>query len=297
MNVRTKPAAVWEEYMQGASYNSSIGLYDTVKQNEAFFIGRQWEGVNAPDLDKPVINILKRVVSFFISSIVSDDVAARVSLFGGAPDNGTEQLLQVVSAEFERIIEQGKIKAKNRDMVRNAAVDGDACIYLWFDAAQGEIEAELLDNTDVLFGNPQQCDIQRQPYIIAVQRRPVAAVREEALDNGIPPEQAEAIRPDSDPYGVGRKNESGKVTVLMKFWKEEGEIHFLKTTRAQIIKPPTNLKYRLYPFAWMSWDPVKNCYHGQSCITGLIPNQIFINKLFAMCMEHVKKMAFPKNRL
>lgn len=73
MRIKTTPQEIWNEYEKGVSYNQSQGvnLYETVRQNENFFIGRQWEGVNAPDLEKPVINILKRVVSFFISTIAS----------------------------------------------------------------------------------------------------------------------------------------------------------------------------------------------------------------------------------
>jgi hypothetical protein len=44
----------------------------------------------------------------------------------------------------------------------------------------------------------------------------------------------------------------------------------------------------------MSWDYVQDCYHGQAMITGLIPNQIFVNKLFAMCMISLMTLAYPK---
>ena len=48
---------IWREYSDGVDYNESIGLYETVRKNENFFIGNQWEGVNAPDLEKPVLNV------------------------------------------------------------------------------------------------------------------------------------------------------------------------------------------------------------------------------------------------
>ena len=44
----------------------------------------------------------------------------------------------------------------------------------------------------------------------------------------------------------------------------------------------------------MNWDYVQDCYHGQSMITGLIPNQIFVNKLFAMSMISLMTLAYPK---
>lgn len=55
MTPNIAPAEIWAEYEQGKSYNqlSDVDLYNTVRQNENFYIGKQWEGVRAPDLDKP----------------------------------------------------------------------------------------------------------------------------------------------------------------------------------------------------------------------------------------------------
>lgn len=291
------PEKVWAEYERGVSFNTELGLYDTVRQNENFFIGRQWEGVMAPDLDKPTFNILKRVVSYFLATIASDDVSAQVSAFG-AEDPDTEALLAAVSGEFDRVIEYNRVKAKNRDCIRNAAVDGDACMYVWYDPDQaqgefstGEIVVEEIDNTNVYFGNPQVDDVQRQPWVIISRRMMLEDAREEAQRFGQDPE---GIHSDDDPNGINMERERGKVTTLLKFWKQNGVVWFAKTCKGGVVRPPVELGYKLYPLAWWSWDRVKNCYHGQSCITGLIPNQIFINKLYAMCMEHVKKMAFPK---
>ena len=44
----------------------------------------------------------------------------------------------------------------------------------------------------------------------------------------------------------------------------------------------------------MSWERVKNCYHGSSPLTEAIPNQIAINKLYSMYVQCIKHVAFPK---
>lgn len=296
-NPSLSPEKIWEEYERGVSYNTELGLYDTVRQNENFFIGKQWEGVLAPDLDKPTFNILKRVVSYFISTIASDDVSAQVSAFGDE-SHSTESLLRAVSTEFDRVIENNRLKAKNRDCIRDAAVDGDACLYIWYDPdraqgsfSTGEIVAEVIENTNVYFGNPQVEDVQRQPSIIIARRVMLDEARKEAISFGGDPD---SIHSDDDPNGINRHLEHGKVTTLLRFWKQDGVVWFCKVCKNAVLRPPVKLGYKRYPLAWWCWDRVKNCYHGQSCITGLIPNQIFINKLYAMCMEHVKKMAFPK---
>ena len=104
--IATRPEEIFQEYQKGIDYKSRIGLYETVQQNENFYLGKQWEGVNAPDLDKPVFNVLGRVLSYFLSTIVSDDVAAQVSLFDGKPDEGEQIALDVVSQQFDQIMEQ-----------------------------------------------------------------------------------------------------------------------------------------------------------------------------------------------
>ena len=68
----------------------------------------------------------------------------------------------------------------------------------------------------------------------------------------------------------------------------------MSTARNCVLKPAADSGLRRYPIAWMSWENVKNSYHGRAAVTGIIPNQIFVNKLWAMAMEHEKRMAFPK---
>lgn len=302
MKIKTKPEEIWNEYELGVSYKQSFGdkgLYETVKQNENFFIGNQWEGVAAPDLDKPVINILKRVVSYFVSTLVSDDIGVNVEPFGGITDSQTKSTMNIISQQFDSIMENCAMTSKNRDAIRNAAVDGDACYYFWFNSdvsmgelSLGQIECEEIDNTNTYFGNPQVWDVQKQPYIIISLRRMLQDVRDEAKQNGI--SDIDSIVSDSDPNGINTEQETGKCTVLVKFWRQNGSIHYTKVTQNAIVKPVTDLGYHKYPIAWFSWDKIKNSMHGQACITGLIPNQIFINKMFAMSMQHVKNMAFPK---
>ena len=54
------PQQIWQEYEKDKAFKISLNLYEKTKQQENFFLGRQWEGLNAPDLEKPVLNFIKR---------------------------------------------------------------------------------------------------------------------------------------------------------------------------------------------------------------------------------------------
>lgn len=129
--IKHLPRDVWAEYQRGVDYNTAIDLYETVRVNRNFFLGKQWEGLHAPDLPKPVMNIMKRVISYQTSMITSDDVGVSFTPFRKTRD--AELIASVFASEVERVLEQAKIKELHRDAIRNASVDGDACLYLYFD--------------------------------------------------------------------------------------------------------------------------------------------------------------------
>ncbi|MBO5218092.1 MAG: hypothetical protein J6C52_01595, partial [Clostridia bacterium] len=82
-------------------------------------------------------------------------------------------------------------------------------------------------------------------------------------------------------------------TYIIKFWREEGRVCFEKSTRLCVIdRQVTNL--RLYPVAYFNWFPTKNSFHGTAPVSGLIPNQKFINRAYAMVMKHMTDTAFSK---
>ena len=74
MKIGKEPHEIMEEMERGIRQNQRLtenGLYEDVEQYENFYAGRQWEGVNAPNLEKPVLNFTYRVVSYCISMLVT----------------------------------------------------------------------------------------------------------------------------------------------------------------------------------------------------------------------------------
>ena len=156
----------------------------------------------------------------------------------------------------------------------------------------------MLQNTQVLFGNPNSRDVQSQPYIIILRRMLVGEAQRYAREMGVGEESVQAITPDDKETGNISMDQLGgnKVTVMLRLWRdsETGTIHAYECTQAAEVRGEWDMGIRLYPLVWMPWDYVQDCYHGQAMITGLIPNQIFVNKLFAMSMISLMTLAYPK---
>lgn len=293
MEIVKDAKGIFQEIGQDDAYKNALNLYDTVKRNNNFYHDKQWEGVNAPNLDKPVFNILKPSVKYFVGQLVSDDIGIKVD-FGedaGEVGNALENLLQ---DKVGQVFEWVKFNHKTRQFLTNAAVDGDGCIYWYWDTEKNRVNAQIINNTDVVFGDAANSEVEEQPYIILKSRRLTAKVREEAKQMGCA-EWAE-ISANTDSYSAYNEEKlNGQYTdVAMKFWKENGTVRWLMCTREIIIKKETDLMITHYPIAWMPWEKDKNSYHGISPMTGQINNQIFVNKIYAMAMEYQKSFAFPK---
>ena len=308
---------ILKRYEKGYGFNQAIGLYDQVKVNEDFFIGNQWVGVESNGLPTPTYNMFKRVVNFQVSTITSDNMAIQVTGMpstSGYTQKQLERFCEVINHQIAAIMERNKIVAKNREFLRNAAVTGDGCMHFYFDPSvengqmvKGEIKAEVLDNLRVMFGNPNCRDVQRQPFIIITRRELVEDVKWKIDDlKEMGKEDGETytkvtnpddIQPDSEKF----QNEydsytDDKVTVLTYYYRnrETGTIWCIETTEKQIIREAYDTELTLYPMVWINWDYIRDCYHGQAMVTGLLSNQKFINKMFAMvCISQIT-MAFPK---
>ena len=182
---------VQKEYERGKDYKNGLNLYESVKTCERMVEGDQWAGVVTKKIRPITMNFLDPICYYKVGQIVSDDVGQEIEPF--LPDAEAGQAAKVLDQSIDRIVERQKIKSRHREILRDAFVDGDAALYFWFDldaktgmdGVPGDIVAESIMNTNVVFGNPQSARVQRQPYIIIVQRVPVAEEREKAKRLGI----------------------------------------------------------------------------------------------------------------
>ena len=165
---------VYKRFTEGVNFKQQIELFENVENNENFYIGKQWEGVQANGNPTPVFNIIRRVTSFQVSKITADNFSIQTTPLASTSKyslGDVERLCDVVNKQFAGLIERNKLVSLNREFVRNAAVDGDACLYSWFDPdietgqeAKGDIRTEIVENTRVFFGNPNEKDVQSRLF-------------------------------------------------------------------------------------------------------------------------------------
>lgn len=200
-------------------------------------------------------------------------------------------------------------------VLRNAYLTGTGILYTYWDEGvatgqfadrdraqpiRGDIACEVLDVENVTFGDPAVEEIQRQPYLLIAQRRPVSSLRALARRYGRTAAQQALIRPDDEPvYGDDPVQEGGrKATLLTRFWKRENPdgsvtVKGIQVCRGVVVRPEWDLGIRLYPLANFAWDRRRGCAYGDSEITWLIPNQIAINRMMTASVWAVMMMGMP----
>ena len=268
--------SVWQEYQRDLSFKNSLDLFEKTKQHHNFFLGRQWEGLNAPDLEKPVLNFVKRVVNYLISVLMVNNVGISLT------KNGDEDaLLQCVKAEVERVNENTRFTSKLREVIKNMAIDGDSAIYVRYDGDTKAADTEIICNTNIVFGDRSCNETERQPYIILVKNMARSAFEQ----------QFPGIEENSG-YDYGLEQDT--VTVLIRLYRKNGTIHFVQCTQNHMLCDETDTGQKRYPVAYVNWETVRSCYHGIGAVETIVPNQIAVNKLWAMALLYQKNNAFPK---
>ncbi len=329
--VKLTPKEIFQEYLDGCDYKNSIGdrgIYEQSKMNERFYVGDQWHGVQAGNT-RPLVrrNIIKRIGEYKIATVCANPVTVNYSAEGvpNAESVFPETLPdgEVTNEEIQYVMnlltnyhlttaERVRLNEKMQELVRDAFISGTGILYTYWDESvetglfadsmktvpiKGDINCQLLNVVNVVLGDPNNSDIQSQPYIIISQRLPLSQVKKQAERN------AELIKSDTSVSNPGDRGESEpedstRVTVLTKFYKsyENGSttVKAIRVTEDQVIKDEWDMRIRLYPLAMFTWMPRLSSAYGDSEVTYLIPNQIAINRALSAAVWSSMITGMPK---
>ena len=303
----------WQQYEAGKAFKRRIGLYERVGRNEAFYRGEQWASGEGANLPHPVFNIIHRVIEYLVASVGASDLSIRFT-DEGLPFADAKQKAEIVAllGTLEENAayrwETDSMDSKLSRLLSDAAISGDGVLYCYWDPEKngpcgysGDIVTELIDSVNVFPADVNKPDIQSQEYIILSGRASVASLRREAEAFGVSEEEISLIVKDEENISQSGElahyelegDDEAKATFIIKFWREGGCVCFEKSTKDCVIRR-VKTSCRLYPITYMSWTRAKNCFHGASPVSEMIPNQKFINRAFAMAMKHMTDTAFSK---
>lgn len=292
---------IWKDYQKGRDYLNGINLFKKVETCFNMVNGDQWEGLKSGAERPPQLNILLPMMKS-ATAMVGQNVM-NIEYVSQNYKTNREHLLQVtamLNAHAKKVWEKLKLDKLNWEILQDAYIAGNAAYWFYDDASaeEGRILVETLDTTNIMLGDEHQADIQKQPYILIVQRKHIEEVKKLARNCGIREDVIATIVPDSDTElqinGEKEIRDSSKLTVIAKLWKQDGIVHIARATKTVVIQPETAIEgITRYPLAMYTWKPRKGLARGDGDIWDKIPNQISINKALFRLEHAVKESAYP----
>jgi len=321
---------IWGEYSNGRAYLQTIGLLQGIPKFVDYYEGRQWPKATeaTKNLPRPVVNITK----FISRNIKSGVLNTPVKVIFTAEDGSDTKILNDWHEYMEAELKMPEVDRK----AFSSGVKKGTYIYhyYWDNDKQGKdakhpggLNVERIDTLNFIVSNPLEEDEQKQKWIIIPSREELDAVKEKVIQNGGDPDIIMADQSES-PYMEEEQQGTQYVTVLTRYFRHEGEVYVIKSTRGAIIhdakpiKPDiqkalkdikgiknedeanTGLastaqettkdsedKFNLYPIVVGVFEERENSIYGIGLVEDMIENQNIINRDLAYYQKARRDMA------
>ena len=335
MSEERRITKLWERYQSGKSYQAEMNFLDLFPLCVDFKEGRQWPPATkaTKHLPRPVFNICEKYVRTKRANILNQTVKMVFT-----PAEGNDDPL---AAEFEskgakaytdfaenlwKEIDQDDL---NEDCVDDAATLGTGILHYYWDANasgghrypfSGALRGEVLDPLTVMFGNPQETDVQQQPYILIATKVLVRDVKRMAEEEGLPESEialicADEEEPDTYIASTFINERERKCTLITMYYRDHGLVRYDRATKTVVVVSGRSLTpgipdrkgkkkrdegeetpdgMQLYPIAVMPWQKRKRSIYGIGEVESMIPAQKAINWLMGMNILSVQDTAWPK---
>lgn len=291
---------IWQLFEKGQNYHRRTGIYNDTDRNYRFYNGNQWEGAKLGDVEPVQKNFIRPIVNYKLAVIHANLYAPKFSSQNYESHKfhkQAEKICDMLNGYALRVWEQDALDKKCRRVTKDAAINDEGIFYVDFDDDKMMPVTEVIDKSDVYYGNENDDDIQAQPYILIRKRMPVANAIEFALNAGMSEDKTDLIIGDNDTFeesGDAAKIEvDNQVTVVYKLYKKNGTTHFSIATRYCEIANDVDLGITLYPVAHFIWQEKKGSARGEGEVRYLIPNQIEVNRTEVRRVLTVKLQAYP----
>ncbi len=301
---------IWQLFEAGKKHDNVRSLRSTVEQAYRFYEGDQWYGLGVKNSHlQPFHNFIAPTIKHKLSTLCMNEMAV---VF----DGDDRKLCDFLTTTINDIMKKIKMSDAHWHTARAALITGNG--YLFFPTGRICIQGEhirgeknawqLVDSTNIFFGDESTTDIQNQPYIIIYERRNVDDLRRIAKENGLDEEAITNIVCDDDTELVTTTdtkeevdNHIGKCSCLVYMTIKNGLLHVARSTKYVIYEPEHPIQGEnatvgmdMYPLVGLVVSPMKGSSRGRGEVTPMIPNQIEYNKNLIRMLATVKNTAFPK---
>lgn len=276
---------IWSEYEKGLNDHAKLSLEEDTSRAYRFYEGDQWYGLESGSEDLPVYNFLAPLVKYKTAMVAMNDM----SICFSAPisDERYKRMCAALSRKASQQWEHLKMDARCWEAVKAAMIAGDSYLYFY----NGAGSCQVIDRTDIFFGDESLTDISKQPYIIIHERRNVDDVRKDAAENGIAKEIYMTILPDEDDRDIGHN----KCVSLLKMYIRDGSLYFSRSTRTVVYQPERRVEgMDCYPIVGMACNRRRGSCRGKGEVVPMIPNQIEINRNLARRLVNAKLTAYSR---
>lgn len=290
----------WKLYERGKSYNLAMGLYEDTEKNYDFYHGKQWNNAKLGNVQPITLNVIRPIVKYKVGVLNSNDyqIVFNPNVYENYQQGqNLKNICKSLNKFANRLWELEQVNKKVREILKDSCINAEGIAHAY--EVDEEIKTEVIDKTNVYYGDESNDNIQEQPYILLTYRRTVESVKEEARKNGMSEDEINKITMDSDyEEQSGRESRIDEISpmclVILKYYKKNGTVWLKKSTKTATIMEDADTKLKLYPVAHMVWEDVKGYARGTGEVKYIIPNQIEINKTATRRTIAVQMCAFPK---
>lgn len=278
-----------------------MGMYSDTDKNYNFYNGNHWDGLKVKGIEPVQHNFIRPIVKYKVGVINSNLWGINFSSnnFENKEFRKTaEKTCELLNRRAARIWEKDNMDKQVRDVSKDSAINDEGVMYVYWDEESGMPVNEVLNKNDIYYGNENEQDIKRQPYILVKKRMSIVEAQEYARANGVSEENIKFIVGDKDNLEeagqLARDEKDDMVTLVTKFYKMNGTIHFAQATKYIDISKDKNTGYKNYPVAHFIWEEKKGSARGEGEVRHLIPNQLETNKTAMRRLITVKNTAYPQ---
>ena len=286
---------IWQLYQMGLQHHRRHNLFEKSRRCHRFYEGDQWyaEGGGLEEEKLPAYNFIEPVVNYKVATVAMQNMEIHYSDLGGRMNSLRCKALDDYAA---RCWENQKMAVRMWEMVKEACITGESYLY-FYDA---NLNHQMVDSTAVFLADEQEPDLQKQQYILLMERLPVEQVRREAVAGGLSKAEAEEIEADSSTpwWSVEQTQKSSdldKCTSLLYMEKTAEGVRFCRATRNVVYRPMQLVEgMKLYPMVSFIWKGRYHSARGRGEVFPMIANQIEANKTLFRRLQAMKAAAFPK---